>query len=186
MILTGGMVEPTWQVAVFVAFRIASALPTLRWPFAGALIALVADFADLFLMDAIGGISDYQRLDKLCDLAYIATFLIVALRWSGLERVIALVLFAYRMIGEVAFELSGERALLLLFPNVFEFWFVAVAARRHYQPDRALTAQQAGVALVILLIGKEAQEYFLHVDRFLDQFSAFGAVEGVWHTITGR
>jgi hypothetical protein len=180
------MIEPTWQVAVFVAFRVASALPTLRWPFAGALVALLADFADLFLMDAIGGISDYQRLDKLCDLAYIAAFLIVAMRWSGLERAISLVLFAYRMIGEVAFELSGERTLLLLFPNVFEFWFVAVAARRHYRPDRALTRPQAAIALVILLIGKEAQEYFLHVDRFLDQFSAFGAVAGIWHAITGR
>jgi len=97
MILAGGMIEPTWQVAVFVAFRVASALPTLRWPLAGALIALVADFADLFLMDAIGGISDYQRLDKLCDLAYIAAFVIVTLRWSGLERVIALVLFVYAL-----------------------------------------------------------------------------------------
>ncbi|TME66059.1 MAG: hypothetical protein E6H87_04730 [Chloroflexi bacterium] len=180
------MIELTWQVAVFIAFRVASALPTLRWPFAGALIALVADFADLFLMDAIGGISDYQRLDKLCDLAYIGAFLVVAARWSGLERVIALVLFAYRMVGEVAFELTGERALLLLFPNVFEFWFVAVAARRHYRPERALTLGQASVALVILLVGKEAQEYFLHVDRFLDQFSAMGALQGVWHTIGGR
>jgi hypothetical protein len=180
------MIEPTWQVAVFVAFRVASALPTLRWPFAGALIALVADFADLFLMDVIGGISDYQRLDKLCDLAYIATFLAVAVRWSGLERAIALVLFTYRMIGEVAFELTGERAVLLLFPNVFEFWFVAVAARHHYRPERALTAPQAGVALIILLVGKEAQEYFLHVDRFLDQFSAIGALQGIWHTISGR
>ena len=180
------MIELTWQVAVFIAFRVASALPTLRWPFAGALIALVADFADLFLMDAIGGISDYQRLDKLCDLAYIGAFLVVAACWSGLERVIALVLFAYRMVGEVAFELTGERALLLLFPNVFEFWFVAVAARRHYRPERALTLGQASVALVILLVGKEAQEYFLHVDRFLDQFSAMGALQGVWHTIGGR
>ena len=180
------MIELTWQVAVFIAFRVASALPTLRWPFAGALIALVADFADLFLMDAIGGISDYQRLDKLCDLAYIGAFLVVAARWSGLERVIALVLFAYRMVGEVAFELTGERALLLLFPIVFEFWFVAVAARRHYRPERALTLGQASVALVILLVGKEAQEYFLHVDRFLDQFSAMGALQGVWHTIGGR
>jgi len=180
------MIELTWQVAVFITFRVASALPTLRWPFAGALIALVADFADLFLMDAIGGISDYQRLDKLCDLAYIGAFLVVAARWSGLERVIALVLFAYRMVGEVAFELTGERALLLLFPNVFEFWFVAVAARRHYRPERALTLGQASVALVILLVGKEAQEYFLHVDRFLDQFSAMGALQGVWHTIGGR
>ncbi len=115
------MIEPAWQVAVLVAFRVASALPTLRWPLAGALIALVADFADLFLMDAIGGISDYQRLDKLCDLAYIATFLIVAARWSGLERVVTLVLFGYRTIGEVAFEITAERALLLLFPNVFVF-----------------------------------------------------------------
>jgi hypothetical protein len=65
----------------------------VRW----ALIALVADFADLFLMDAVGGISDYQRLDKLCDLGYIATFLAVAARWSGLERVVALGLFAYRI-----------------------------------------------------------------------------------------
>ena len=186
MILAVGMIEPTWQVAVFVAFRLASALPTLRWPFAGALIALVADFADLFLMDVIGGITDYQRLDKLCDLGYIATFLVVAARWSGFERVVAFVLFGYRMIGEVAFEITGQRALLLLFPNVFEFWFVAVATRRHYRADRALTPRQASLALLILLVAKEAQEYFLHVDRFLDQFSALGALQGVWHTITGR
>src|SRR5256885_13601330 len=167
MILAGGMIEPTWQVAVFVAFRVASALPTLRWPFAGALIALVADFADLFLMDAIGGISDYQRLDKLSDLAYIATFLVVALRWSGLERAVALVLFGYRMVGEVAFELTGERALLLLFPNVFEFWFVAVAARPHYPADRALTPPPAGVAPGILLIAEEAPGDLLHFHRLL-------------------
>src|SRR5207249_11665417 len=105
LILAAGMIEPTWQVAVFVAFRAASALPTLRWPFAGALIALVADFADLFLMDVIGGITDYQRLDKLCHLGYLPTFLGVA-RWSGLERVVAFVLFGYRMIGEVALEIT--------------------------------------------------------------------------------
>src|SRR5256885_9347540 len=110
MILAGGMIEPTWQVAVFVAFRVASALPTLRWPFAGALVALVADFADLFLMDAIGGISDYQRLDKLCDLAYLATFLIVAARWSWLERAVPLRLLPVRMVGEGAFQLTSVRA----------------------------------------------------------------------------
>src|SRR2546429_1413635 len=93
MILAVGMIEPTWQVAVFVAFRLASALPTLRWPFAGALIALVADFADLFLMDAIGGISDYQRLLKLRDLGYLATFLIFAGPRSGLGGIGAFGLF---------------------------------------------------------------------------------------------
>ena len=90
----------TWQVIVFVAYRVATALPTLRWPLAGALVALVGDFCDLFLMDAIGGIADYQRLDKLCDLAYLAVFLLVSLRWTGLERGVAVALFAYRIIGD--------------------------------------------------------------------------------------
>ena len=186
MILSGGRDTVTWQVAVFVAYRVATALPTLRWPFAGSLIAIVGDFCDLFLMDAIGGIEDYQRLDKVCDLAYMFVFLVVSLRWVGLERSVAVALFAFRMVGDAVFEWSGERLVLLVFPNVFEFWFVAVAARRHYRPERALTLGQASVALVILLVGKEAQEYFLHVDRFLDQFSAMGALQGVWHTIGGR
>lgn len=176
----------TWQVVVFVLYRIAGALPVLRWPFAGALIAIVADFCDLFLMDAIGGIGDYQRLDKLCDLAYMGTFLIVALRWRGIERPIAVALFAFRMIGEAVFEVTGERAVLLVFPNVFEFWFIAVAAWHHYRPGAMLTVRPAAIALAALFLGKEAQEYFLHYDRFLDQFSAFDAFRGIWRTITGR
>ena len=178
--------EMTWQVAVFVAYRTAVSLPTLRWPFAGALIAIVGDFCDLFLMDAIGGIADYQRLDKLCDLVYLAIFLVIALRWKGLERGVAVALFAYRMVGEVVFEVTGDRLVLLVFPNVFEFWFIAIAAWHHYRPGASLGARPAAIALVALLLGKEAQEYFLHYDRFLDQFSAFDAVSGIWRLLTGR
>ena len=176
----------TWQVAVFVLYRVATALPTLRWPFAGALVAIVGDFCDLFLMDAIGGIADYQRLDKVCDLAYLLCFLIVSLRWAGLERAVAVALFAYRLLGDVIFEITGDRLVLLLFPNVFEFWFIAVAAWHHYRPGAVITRSQTAVALVALLAGKEAQEYFLHYDRLLDQFSAFDAISGIWHLVTGR
>src|SRR5919204_1590589 len=178
MILSGGRDAVTWQVAVFVIYRVATALPTLRWPLAGALIAVIGDFCNLFLMDWIGGIADYQSLDKACDLAYMLTFLVVALRWAGLERAVAVGLFFFRMIGDAVFEVSGDRLVLLLFPNVFEFWFIAVAAWHHFRPATSLAPRQAAVALVALLLGKEAQEYFLHYDRFLDQFSAFEAVTG--------
>jgi hypothetical protein len=176
----------TWQIAVFAAFRVVTALPALRWPFAGGLFAIVADFSDLFLMNAIGGIEDYQRLDKLCDLAYMLVFLRVALGWTGLERTVAVGLFAFRMIGEVVFELSAARWTLLVFPNVFEFWFLAVAALHHYRPGGRVSRRDAAVALVALLLGKEAQEYFLHVDRFLDDFTAFDAATGIWRAIFGR
>jgi len=89
-------------------------------------------------------------------------FLRVAFDWKGLERGVAVGLFAYRMIGEVVFELSGARWTLLVFPNVFEFWFIAVAALHHYRPGAALSRRDAATAFVALLVGKEAQEYFLH------------------------
>jgi len=139
------MGQMTWQIGVFVAFRVLCALPALRWPFAGGLFAIITDFSDLFLMNAIGGIDDYQRLDKLCDLAYMLVFLKVAFGWAGLERGVAVGLFAFRMIGEVVFELSGARWTLLVFPNVFEFWFIAVAALHHYRPGMALSRRDAAV-----------------------------------------
>jgi hypothetical protein len=120
-----------WLIA---AFRIAAALPVLRWPLAGAFIAVFADLADLFLREwlDLGGVNDYQRFDKLLDQAYMITFLIVALRWEAAPRNIAVALFAYREIGVIAFEISDERAILLLFPNIFEYWFIFVAALKHF------------------------------------------------------
>lgn len=129
---------------------------------------------------------DYQRLDKLCDLAYMLVFLEVGLGWTGLEHGVAVASFAYRMIGEVVFELSGARWTLLVFPNVFEFWFLAVAALHHYRPEATLSRRDAAVAFVAVLLGKEAQEYFLHFDRFLDDFTALDAVTGLWRTLFGR
>lgn len=178
--------EMTWQIAAFALFRVLCSLPALRWPFGGGLFVLVADFADLFLMNAIGGIEDYQRLDKLVDLAYMLVFLRVALGWARLERNVAVALFAYRMIGEVVFELTAARWTLLLFPNVFEFWFIAVAALHHYRPGAVLSRRDAAVAFAALLVGKEAQEYFLHLDRFLDNFNAFDAATGLWRALFGR
>lgn len=55
-------------------------------PFAGALVARLTDFGDLFLMDWLGGISDYRRFDKICDLAFMATFAIGAVRWKVIDR----------------------------------------------------------------------------------------------------
>src|SRR5437588_25470 len=104
------------------AYRVAGALPVLRWPFAGALVALLTDFTDLFLMDWLGGIPDYQRFDKVCDLAYMATFTVVALRWKPRERNVALGLLGLRLVGDVAFELTAAREVLFAFPNLFEFW----------------------------------------------------------------
>jgi len=168
------------------AYRVAGALPVLRWPFAGALVALLTDFGDLFLMDWLGGIADYQRFDKVCDLAYMATFAIVALRWRPPERNVALGLLGLRLIGDGLFELTGSRAVLFAFPNVFEFWFIFVAVRDRFRPTLTIDTRAAMVVLPVLLAAKELQEWFLHIDRFLDGYVATDVLADLWHGLTGR
>ena len=75
----------TAEELIISAARIAGALLVLRWAFAGAVAAILIDFSDLFMMNLLdlGGVRNYQALDKWLDLAYMLTFLWVALRWSG-------------------------------------------------------------------------------------------------------
>lgn len=169
-------------MVVIGAIRVAGSLPVLRWPFAGALIAILVDFSDLFWMNLLhlGGLGDYQAFDKWIDLVYMATFLAVSLRWSGLEKRVSLYLFGYRMVGIAAFEILQWRSVLLIFPNVFEFWFVFVAARDQFKPGYTLTRRRAAAWLIVLLIAKEAQEFVLHQGRYLDRYRAVDVVVDWW------
>jgi hypothetical protein len=177
----------TLEVLVFAAFRIAGSLPVLRWPLAGGLLVLVVDLADPLLRDALdlGGIPDYQSLDKWLDQVYMGCFLVVALRWQGVERTVAVALYTFRLVGFVAFELSGDRNLLLLFPNVFELWFLAVAAIHRFRPGFRWTGVRLIAALAAVTAVKLLQEWALHGGRIFDGFSSIDAIDGIWRWITG-
>ncbi len=166
--------------------RLLGALPVLRWPFWGGIVALLVDQSDLFMMNLLhlGGVSDYQTFDKYLDQAYLLTFLIVALRWRGAERGVSIGLYAYRFVGFVAFELTRERALLLAFPNLFEYWFLLVAGLKQFRlPLRPREPWFAG-AVVGLVALKLFQEYAIHYVRWLDGFTAVEAVQAVWRWLT--
>ena len=177
----------TAEILVIAAIRIAGSLPVLRWPLAGGILAVLVDLSDLLLRDTLdlGGVGDYQSLDKWLDQVYMATFLVVALRWHGLPRAIAIGLYAYRLIGFVAFELTGERALLLVFPNVFELWFLLVAAAG---PERVASWSTARVGLVLLALtaAKEVQEWAIHGARLFDGISSLEFLDLVWQRLGGH
>jgi len=177
----------TVEVLVIGAIRILGSLPVLRWPLAGGILAILVDLSDLLLRDTLdlGGIPDYQAFDKWVDQVYMAAFLIVALRWRGPERTIAVGLYAFRLVGFVAFELSGERALLLLFPNVFEPWFLVVAAVHRFRPGFAWRPAVIGATLAVLTALKEAQEWALHGARLFDGISSLDFLDAVRRWLTG-
>ena len=161
--------------------RVAGALPVLRWAFAGGLIAVFTDLSDLFLRNLLdlGGVRNYQALDKWLDQAYQLTFLIVALRWRGTARSVALALFAFRLAGFALFEATGARVVLLAFPNVFEWWFLFVASLPHWRPHFAFTRRNTAFALAGLTALKLLHEYALHGGRWLDGFTAVEALEAI-------
>lgn len=166
--------------------RVGGSLFVLRWAFTGAVIAILVDFSDLFMKNLIdlGGLGDYQSFDKALDLVYMVAFLVVALRWRPLERNVAIVLFAYRMAGVAVFEVTGTRMTLLAFPNVFEFWFLAVTARDLWWPRYVLDPRGVAVWLVLLTPLKMAQEITLHGTRWLDNYRATDVVASWWHALT--
>ncbi len=177
----------TLEVLLFVGFRVATALPVLRWPLAGGLLAIGGDLADLLLRDLVdlGGLGDYQLLDKLLDQVYLALFLVVALRWSGVERNVSIALYLYRLLGACLFLVTGERALLLLFPNVFEPWFLLVALLHHRREPIHWTAPLLIVALAALTALKLIQEWALHVGRLFDAYTSLSFLDALWHWLTG-
>jgi hypothetical protein len=177
----------TLEVLVIGAFRVLGSLPVLRWPLAGGLLAILVDLSDLLLRDTLdlGGIPDYQAFDKWADQVYLGLFLIVALRWSGIERSIAIGLYLYRLVGFVAFEATGDRALLLLFPNVFEPWFLTVAAVHRFRPGFAWRPATIVGALVALTAVKELQEWALHGARLFDGISSLEFLDRVRRWLTG-
>ena len=176
----------TLEIAVIAAIRIAGSLPVLRWPLAGGVLAVLVDLSDLLLRDTLdlGGVGDYQALDKWLDQVYLGAFLVVALRWEGRARTITAALYGYRLVGFVLFELLGDRALLLAFPNVFEFWFLLVAA---VGPTRVGGWSIGRLALVLLALtlAKEAQEWAIHGARLFDGISSLEFLDRLRRSLTG-
>ena len=193
----------TLEELVIAVVRVLGSLAVLRWAFGGGVLAVLVDFSDLFLRNLLqlGGVRNYQSLDKWLDQVYMALFLVVVLRWPKPARNVAIALYGWRLVGFLAFEVTGARQLLVLFPNVFEFWYLFVA---YVAPKPAVAGASAAVgsrgffgrrftftrrgmvaALLVLLVAKEAQELVLHRFKLLDSFTAVEAVEAIWAWVSG-
>lgn len=159
---------PEWVVVI--AARGLLPLTIVRWPLFGGVVAFLADTLDVVLLELLG-ISDfglYNEVDKALDTYYLALEAWTCLAWtSRLARNTALGLFAYRLVGVVLYEATANRALLFVFPNQFEVFFLAYLVYRRIGPGGPSISVGRLVQLNVgLLAIKEVQEYVLHVAQF--------------------
>jgi hypothetical protein len=177
----------TLEEIVISIVRIVGSLFVFKWAFVGGVIAILVDLSDLFMMNLLdlGGVRDYQTLDKWLDQVYMAAFLIVAVtKWRGAARNVAVILYVYRFIGFIMLEVTGWRPGLLFFPNVFEYWFIFVASLPHWRPGLRFNARTVAISLAILTPIKVAHEFIIHWAQLLDAFTAVEAVEWIWDFLT--
>lgn len=148
-------------------------LLVLRWQLVGGLLAIVADTVDIVIFQLTDFPSlGYHQTDKLLDMYAMSLYATSSLRWAPDIRNASLALFLFRLIGVVIFEVSSRRAVLVVFPNVFEFFFLFNAARFRFAPNYKMSTVRWAGWSTVLVAAKLLQEYTLHWARWLDQWNA--------------
>jgi hypothetical protein len=155
-------------LALVVGLRLLVPLAIPRYPIPAGLAALLIDGVDQSVLQATTtlDLAGYQNYDKALDMYYLSIEYLATLRnWTnptalGMGRL----LYYYRLVGSLLFELLHIRALLLFFPNTFEYFFLFYeAVRLRWDPRRMTPALVIGAAFAIWVVIKIPQEYWIHV-----------------------
>lgn len=154
-----------WQV---VLLRLGLSTLILKFPLAGGVIAICLDYFDLQLLYLFDQreLGRYQSLDKTLDLYYLALEAYVVSNWRNLlVKYTALLLFLGRLVGSVLFVITQEGVILMIFPNVFEpFFLIYLIQLQVFRRDLLTSFKQIALLILFLLIPKLIHEYLLHVN----------------------
>lgn len=158
------------ELIVFLIVAVRLLLPLLIpiFPLPTIVSLLVIDAADQSILQKNTDLAldNYQGYDKALDIWYLSVAYLATIRTWTDDRAqhVAAFLWYYRLVGVVAFELLGYRWLLMLFPNTFEYFFIAYEAiRLKWDPSRLSRRGIIGLAAFIWIFIKLPQEWWIHV-----------------------
>jgi hypothetical protein len=154
-----------WTV---VSARILVPLGVFRFPLPTMLVALVIDGLDQTIFQTFTSLDldGYQSYDKALDVYYLSMAYLAMLRnWVSRDAFdVGRFLYYFRLVGVVLFEQTQIRALLLVFPNTFEYFFDTYEAiRTRWDPRRLGRTLLIGIAAFIWIVIKLPQEWWIHV-----------------------
>lgn len=173
-------------VVAIVAARLIVPLFIPRFPLV-IVAALAIDAVDQTLLAEFTSVDTgeggpYQSYDKALDVYYLTVAYLSTVRnWTSLPAFrVGQFLFFYRLLGTALFELTDERAMLLIFPNTFEYYFIVYEILRlRRDPTRFTGRTWLGIAAFLWIFVKLPQEYWIHIAQrdFTDtvrEYPAFG------------
>jgi len=157
-------------VIAFIVIGARFVLPLLipKYPLPAILACLVLDAVDQTIFQALTDdpLLWYQSYDKALDIFYLSMAYVACMRnWkSGPAYRVAEFLFFYRIVGVALFEIFDARWLLFVFPNTFEYFFIAVEVLRLRWDIRRWSMRfYVILAAVIWIFIKLPQEWWIHI-----------------------
>lgn len=153
---------------VVVTLRFVIPLFIPRFPLPAIIAALVLDAADQTIFQQLTDLNldGYQSYDKALDIYYLTiAFLAVYRNWANTTAInVARFLWYYRLLGVWLFEVLQHRWLLFVFPNTFEYYFIAIVAiRTMWDPRRLSNRAVLSIAAFIWVVIKLPQEWWIHI-----------------------
>src|SRR4051794_38750607 len=159
----------TTILLVVVGLRLLVPLAIFRWPLPAMIACLVIDGIDQTIFQQFTSIdlTNYQSYDKALDIYYLSLAYISTFRnWDSRGAFeVSRFLWYYRLVGVTLFELSDDvRALLLIFPNTFEYFFdFYEGVRSRWNPARLTLKFWIYAAGAIWIFIKLPQEWWIHI-----------------------
>ena len=184
-------------VAGVLSVRLILPLFIARYPIPAILGCLVVDAGDqtVFQRYTSLDLAEHQTYDKALDVYYLTLAYVSTIRnWAGgPDFTVARWLWYYRLVGVAIFEYTSAGWVLLVFPNTFEYYFIATELYKVNRDPNLLSVRQTCVtAAVIWVVIKLPQEWWVHVARLdltdVVKEHLFGGANGTgwWSAITGR
>ncbi len=151
-----------------VALRFLVPLWIPRFPLPVIITALIIDGVDQTVFQTFTDLdlTNYQSYDKALDIYYLAIAYLATFRnWENLFAFqLSRFLYYFRLVGVVLFEATHLRAMLLFFPNTFEYFFIFYeTVRLRWRPSRMAPVVVLGAGAAIWVFIKVPQEYWIHI-----------------------
>jgi hypothetical protein len=153
---------------IVVALRLGVPLLIPRFPLPAVITCLILDGVDQTIFQNFTDLdlTGYQSYDKALDIYYLTVAYLSTFRsWDNFAAFeMSRFLYYFRLAGVALFEITHTRALLLFFPNTFEYFFIFYeAVRLRWNPVRMSATLVVLAAGAIWVFIKVPQEYWIHI-----------------------
>jgi len=171
------------SLAIFFVISLKFIVPALllKFPFPAAWGNYVLDVVDGDILQALGmSESTYQLIDKGADLFSYVFMLLLGLRWK--IRNVIIILFAYRLIGQVLFFATGNELVFFYFQNFLEplvMAYTLILFLNKNDETKAYLKYKKYFFLIwtIIIIYKVWNEWYLHFAN-IDLSTLFFGIDG--------